>query len=138
MDNLAIIFRSGQFLAHQLHNEARGEAFFSDHAFLGDLYGTYEDGYDAIVERVIGLGVEDVDIPGWNQRAMKVYGGMAKGQSFSPENWPAVVLEVERAIQGEIRAYLKKGLASDGVQNLLQGMADESEMRVYKVKQRAS
>ena len=136
MDNLAVIFRAGQLLAHQLHNEVSGVSFFADHEFLGGLYGEYEEGYDAIVERVIGLGLEKVDIAGWNKRAVKVYGDMAGDKAFDAKKWPRYVLEVEKAIQAEIRDYLKKGECSDGVQNLLQGMADESEARSYKIGQR--
>ena len=52
--NLASYLRYMQFTAHIGHNVLGGETFFQDHAFLGDLYGTYEDAYDAVVERMIG------------------------------------------------------------------------------------
>ena len=58
MHDLAIILRSAQLYAHNAHNMTKGKTFFSDHKFFGQLYPVYEEAYDSIVERMIGLGYD--------------------------------------------------------------------------------
>ena len=56
MKDLAIHLRYLQLVAHNAHNEVAGPTFFANHEFLGELYPAYETAYDAVVERIIGLG----------------------------------------------------------------------------------
>lgn len=126
--NLASYLRYMQFYAHIGHNVLGGATFFQDHSFLGDLYGTYEDAYDSVIERMIGLeeplnlikihkdAVADLEIP-------KSY-----DQAFE------ALLECEKELCKKIEAIAPK--CSQGTMNLLADMADKSEMRQYKLKQR--
>lgn len=133
MDKLATTFRTAQLVAHNFHNLTRGVAFFADHEFFGELYGEYEGAYDSVVERDIGLGEEGFDIGLITREAGE------KASSYDPSDMAAdemcaVLLGMERIIQSEA-AEASKG-ASIGTQNLLADLADKSEMRVYKLRQR--
>ena len=55
MKELAILLRCLQLFSHNAHNLVEKSLFFQDHAFLGELYSTYEDAYDGVIERIIGL-----------------------------------------------------------------------------------
>lgn len=126
--NLASILRYLQFYAHLAHNSLGGETFFSDHAFLADLYSGYEEDYDSVVERMIGLeeecdllkihkdASEDLDIP----------------KSFKECFQNILVCEEDlcRAIDRLVED------SSEGTKQLIGNIADKSEMRQFKLKQR--
>lgn len=132
MHNLATLFRAAQLTAHDKHNTVYGATFFEDHEYLGGLYGTYESAYDSVIERIIGLG-EKPDISGGNIQAADLAKWLCDLEDN--DNWPRIFLEIESRIQKEVDACCKG--ASSGTLNFLQGLADESEQRVYKLGQRA-
>lgn len=126
--NLAGYLRYMQFQAHIGHNTLGGETFFQDHAFLGDLYATYEDAYDAVVERMIGLE-EPINL-------VKIHEDAVKDLSI-PKNYDEMfkeLLSCEEDLCKKIESIAPK--CSQGTMNLLADMADKSEMRQYKLKQR--
>lgn len=133
MINLAVAYRGAQLLAHAGHNLVSGPTFFSDHEYLGDLYGAYETAYDGLVEKVIGLGGA-IDIPAVTTKACAI------GASFNPQGKSAneifqAVLTLEKQFCVLIASALASG-CTNGVQNFLQGLCDESEARQYKIGQR--
>lgn len=130
MKKLAEIFRASQFYAHIAHNVASGSSFFSDHDYLGELYSAYESAYDDVVERMIGLG-QNPDLTEITMNAAKYIKGHTHD---STEQCFAYLLSMEQEICDEISSLVKD--ASDGTQNMLQDMADKSEMRQYKLGQR--
>jgi DNA-binding ferritin-like protein len=132
MHNLATLFRAAQLTAHEKHNTVTGESFFSDHKYLGNLYTTYEEAYDAVIERMIGLGVEP-KISDGNITAADLAKWFCDLEDI--KNWPKIFLEIETRVQKEVDACCKG--SSSGTLNFLQGLADESEQRVYKLGQRA-
>lgn len=132
MDHIAIQLRALQFLAHRAHNVVKGPTFMQDHEFLGELYPAYEGEYDDVVERVIGLGTEQLNISKVNQEAARISAVYEK--STDPDVFFRVLLQGEK----DLCALIKKAVpsATDGTQNLLQGIADSSEKRIFKLKQR--
>lgn len=130
MDKLATVFRAAQFYAHAAHNMTKGETFFSDHDYFGDLYGAYEEAYDGIIERMIGLSMK----PDINKITMDAAKVMAEYDYFSTAKCFTVLLETEMEICALIDKLNKN--ASLGTQNFLQGLADDSEKRQYKIGQR--
>lgn len=134
MDSLIIQLRALQFLAHRAHNVIKGSTLFEDHKFLGKLYPAYESAYDSAVERVIGLGLEKLNIAKVNIAAAKMSDIMP--DETKPEPFFRAILKGEKDLCGMIDEAVKK--ASQGTQNLLQGFADESEKRQFLIKQRLS
>ncbi len=126
--NLASLFRHLQFYAHFAHNSVGGETFIQDHAFLGELYAAYEDAYDLLIERMIGID-EPLDL-------LKIHQSASSDLSV-PKSFKEAF---EHILSGEedicaACEKIAKG-ASLGTENMLAGLADQSEMRQFKLKQR--
>lgn len=131
MHILAQLLRAAQLYTHFAHNTVSGPTFFSDHPFLGDLYGKYEGFYDDTIERMIGLG-EDISIPKITEKACSsacsVMTDKDSKQIFER------LLRINKQIYAEIGRCMKD--ADNGTQNLLQGFQDSLEGDDYKMKQR--
>lgn len=133
MTNIAIHLRSMQFFAHRAHNNVAGPTFFQDHEFLGDLYPAYEAAYDKVVEREKGLG-EKPDLASITVDAARMaamYPGVTDGTELV-----GILLRMEASLCKMIKAAVPG--STDGTQNLLQGIADDSEARQYQMKQRTA
>lgn len=134
MHDLAILFRAAQFVAHERHQLISGPSFVADHEFLGELYAAYEAAYDATVERMIGLQ-QPVD------PASITLDGATLASQFSSNHdvnvWPSSLQTVELRLRRQIDAALKDKGVSAGTANFLQGLADESEARSYKLLRRS-
>lgn len=129
---LTITYRAAQLIAHNFHNLAKGATFFEDHEFLGELYGTYESAYDALIERTLGL-TGSVDIIGINKKACEIAASVPV-DGKSNEDMFSVILSIEKTLCGLIKTSVPG--STDGTQNLLQGLSDESEARQYKLLRR--
>lgn len=127
MQDLAILLRAAQFFAHNAHNLASGETFFEDHEYFGELYGAYESAYDGVIERIIGLG----DTPNLVEITVMA---TDKLKAMGEEDAFAVLMKAERDICAACDAA-SEGETS-GTINFLQGLADASEQRQYKLRQR--
>jgi len=130
MHNTAIILRALQLYAHNAHNLAKGKTFLEDHEFLGELYGAYEGEYDSLVERMIGLGEE----PDLNEITKEAADAATANEFKDNDNAFSVLLVTEKELCSSIEKDMTD--ASNGTQNLLQTIADNSEMRQYKLKRR--
>lgn len=132
MHNLLIKLRHAQLWTHAAHNNIAGPSFFSDHAFLGDTYGAFEEAYDGLIEMMIAEGKEDVD-------ALDVtHDAAANAADFSATGTSKAIferlLELEQEIAGEINEVIDD--QSNAIQNYLQGLATDSLMRQYKIQKR--
>lgn len=128
---LTTLYRAAQLIAHNYHNLAKGPTFYQDHEVFGDLYGAYESSYDGLVERALGL-TGSVDLIGINRKACEIAAGTPIGATN--EEMFSNLLSLEKAFCGLIKASVPA--ATDGTQNFLQGLADESEQRQYKLTRR--
>lgn len=133
MVKLATHLRYMQFYAHNAHNMCQGDTFYSDHEELGDLYGVYTELYDSIVERMIGTG-KPIDLVKVQVDAAKMLDGEAEPKAFSAAFAGLLTCEQELC---KLLIEANEG-ASLGTQNLVQGIADDSEVRQYKLQQRLS
>jgi DNA-binding ferritin-like protein len=133
MHDLAKTYRAAQLFAHNAHNTIKGQTFFQDHEFFATTYGSFEEAYDAIIERMIGLGFV-FDIAALTKEA----GTLASTypvQKMNAKDLFESLLGFETIICTLIMAYMESK-STNGTQDLLQGLADDSEMRQYKIKQR--
>jgi len=134
MKDLAIALRAAQLFAHNAHNSTTGCTFFSDHEFLGEAYPAYEEAYDGVVERCIGLAI-DIDLCEITLAAAKA---ACKGISATSLTDSVNDFNNLYAMEKAICACVDDAIngTSNGTQNFLQGIADNSEMRQYKICQR--
>ena len=133
MDVLATTLRAAQLYAHAAHHGISGPTFLSDHEFLGEVYSALEDAFDKVVERSIALD-EPMDLAKINVDAASDASRFADPLTFSTAAVLAVVLAYERRICEEVD--LVNAGATIGTQNLLAQIADDSEMRQYKISRR--
>lgn len=131
MEDLALLLRAMQLFAHAAHNEACGPNFFADHDYFGSLYETYEEAYDGVIERIIGLG-GDPDICEINKKAAEM---AARCDCYPNDVAFGTLLSMEKELCDECKSA-QKG-QTIGTVNFLQGLADDSEKdRQYKIGQR--
>jgi len=122
--------RTMQLLAQRGHHLVQGPTFFSDHEKLQSFYEEYGDGFDSVAENMIGNGAVP-DFGMVNQDAAK---GSAAPSGRKPEQFFRTLLTMEEALQGAIKEEMAK--ATVGGQNLLQGLAMDSDRRKYLMKGR--
>ena len=130
LKNIATLYRALQLYTQAAHNKVSTCAFFADHAFLGEVYEAMESAYDSLVERAIGLG-EKLDLLAMNVDAAKAIEDL---KLEKPEVIWSQLLENENSLLEHLEEASTK--ASIGTQNLLAQLADDSEARIYKIKQR--
>lgn len=126
--NIAALLRYMQFYGHIGHNLLGGQTFFQDHSFLSELYSAYETHYDDIIERMIGLE-EELDLVEIQKESVS---GLKSPKSY--ESCYKDLLDCEIELCQMIEKLVKD--SSQGTANLIQGIADQSEVRQYKLKQR--
>lgn len=129
--NLASILRFLQLYAHNAHNLLGGPTFFSDHAFLGELYTTYESDYDAVVERTIGFK-GTIDLISIQKIAVQQLEKTGQCKTF--QECFGLCLKWEETLCKTIEKIAKD--STQGTTNMLADIADRSEMRQFKLKQR--
>jgi DNA-binding ferritin-like protein len=130
MDEIATVLRYLQLYSHQAHNLTKGLTFFQDHGFFGDLYPAYESAYDDVVERSIGLG-NPIDISIANKQAAE---RLPEDNETEVEACLKHILSAEIHLCQEIEKVCDS--CSIGTEQMLGNIADLSEVRQYKIKQR--
>lgn len=124
MQKLATTFRAAQMFAHAAHHSTAGPTFLSDHGFFGELYEAYGAAYDQVVERAIGRGAK-IDESQINSDAAGMFKYDASFQT---------ALFIEQTIEAELVACCDT--ATMGTRNMIEQLADDSEVRCYKIRQR--
>ena len=119
--------------AHAAHQSITGATFFQDHAFLSELYEAYNDAFDDLAERAIGLGEALNHASIFAEAAVQA-------KSLTGMKAPAMIFNALMLREAAVRKVLAEccGEATEGTANLLAQLADDSEKRAYKLKQRTS
>lgn len=133
MKELAILLNTLNLYAHQAHNTVSRLMFLQDHDFLTEIYTAADGAYDDVIERCIGLGMS-CDVQAINVEA----GGRAAKISLGNDNSTklAACLDLEKQIVAEIEKIVRGGKISLGTETMLGDIANASEIRQYKLKQR--
>jgi DNA-binding ferritin-like protein len=130
--DVALAFRSAQFIAHNSHNLIKGVTFLEDHEFLGELYQAYEQGYDKCIERIVAF-TGNADVIGITSKACAISAQFNPAGKTSNEIF-SFMLDLEKSICAAIKTAVPG--CSDGTQNLLQDLAEKSELRIYPISQK--
>ena len=130
---LAVQFLALQQLAYNAHHETEGETFMQDHEFFHDVNEVYGAIYDSLIERIKGLHGQPV------LRTIQTEAGSIVGSYASSTDSVVnynILLSKERDATEAINMAVKESTMDEGVRNLLCGIADESQVRQYKMQQR--
>lgn len=131
MKELIVLFRCMQLYAHNSHNLVSGPEFFSDHKFLGELYPIYETAYDNLVERMLGFSdLSPDELLNIQTLAFNLL-RQIKHSSNGKDIFKTLI-----TCEEEVQVLCGKVRASVGTLNFVQQLADDSEARSYKLKQR--
>jgi len=126
--------RATQIYYHHCHNLVAGEAFHSDHAFFAEAYQAFEGYYDSLVEYFIALfSNKKFKTNQVNKLVMEELEGIKVEEMCCCDMYETAV-KMELDFQKYIEAVNKVGRL--GLQNAVQGMATESDVRLYKIRQR--
>lgn len=118
---------------HQAHNTAARVPFFADHEAFGSFYAEMDSDYDSVAERMIGKGMdftlEEVMMP-----VMEKMSNLPPSMGDNKAMF-AYGLQLEEQLLRIIDEYIAKGV-SEGTRQMLGDIADRTEIRIYKIKQR--
>lgn len=133
------------YLLHQAHHwQTRGPSFYGDHLMFQRLYETLLPEMDSVAERVIarGFGPSAAKLVGASAVTAKTQALLnrwAPGESPESDDAMGLViqsLDAEITLLGRIDSMLATQKFSNGVQNLLQGIADKHEENTYLLQRR--
>lgn len=125
---VAFMAKTGNLWYHAAHNTVSTCAFHADHAFYGEAYAAFDAAYDDLIERQIGL-TGSADIVGVNTSALEAFAKL----SLDTDSLVETAMELERDFISAIEGAM--GI-STGTDDLLAGLANAAEVRLYKLRQR--
>jgi DNA-binding ferritin-like protein len=144
---LSIVLQGAQmlYLLHQTHHwQAKGDSFYGDHLLFERLYNDVLADIDATAEKSVGMGgIENVSLMPRIQNVCWLL------ECTEPQNvMPQPTQLIERSLTAELMFLGLCNLAADslkahgqltrGVDNMLAGIEDKSEARIYLLRQRLS
>lgn len=136
MKELLYLLRSMQIYSQSAHHLVKGTPFHSDHAFFGDVYNAVAGDFDDVAERIVGLyGEEHLDLQNVMQAVtMKLSDAPSVGVADNKVFYE-YQLKMEDKLKGLVKQIIASGV-SPGLEQLIGDIANKSEMRCYKIKQR--
>lgn len=131
-------------MMHQTHHwQTRGSSFYGDHLLFERLYNDSVGFVDQLAERSVGSGSRELVCPKHQAtmiRALVFHWSQGTSDDPSPAEMVSTSLEIVRCVIDCISAARydlnQKGQLSDGIDNLLQGVADKHEEFTYLLQQR--
>lgn len=137
MNELLVHLRAMQLFTHNAHNMCARLAFFQDHEFFGETYKSIENSYDDVIERIIGLTSED-SVLSLQDIISRVDIKLKNAPSKSvKENLTFYTFLLE--METQLYVIIEKIITSKptcGTEQLVGEIANQCEMRQYKIKQR--
>jgi hypothetical protein len=133
-------------MLHQTHHwQTRGPNFLADHHLFEQLYNETLPLVDQLAERAVGLGSPVIVNPVIQAtHQLLIIKGLCNGVALEPTPDQLVLISLNGVLRFLVLHGLaynlleKKGQLTHGLDNLLQGIADRSEVFLYLLKQRAA
>ena len=119
-------------LYQHAHWKCKGDNFFGDHLLFERLYGETNGEIDAVAEKIIGLSSDPelINPDSDSTTTAKLLKEMANDDM----DFATQAVNAEKGLLALIKALLPE--ATDGLSNLLEGIADLHEGHVYLLQQR--
>ena len=143
MTYLLAVLRADYLIHQTAHWQTRGGHYYSDHILFQRLYEDSLDLIDSVAERAIGLGAPAHVALMPQVKAMQAFVGVVCSSVAAPNaetlvktslKAESLTLEVIKRVKTAIEA---NGGLTEGLDDLLQGVASKHEEFVYLLKQRA-
>lgn len=130
---------------HQNHHwTCMGDPFYGDHLLFSKLYEAVDGEVDPVAEKVIGLGCTlNVNPQLMYSQVLKLLSGVGSASTIPQSsdlarNSLMVELNFLKVVDSCRSSLEESGLLTNGVDNMLQDIADKHEGHVYLLKQRCS
>ena len=137
MLELSVLVRALQLSVHHAHLLCARAVFMPDHLLLGDIYGQAEDWFDAVSERMIGLGQEsELELGAFMKAVSEKMKSMPSTGVKENSEFFVSVMGMLNEITDMIEKLCKEKGMSQGTLNMLAGIADQAEVFKYKVGRR--
>ncbi len=136
MKELLALLRAMQLYAHSSHLLVSRDTFQQDHDFFKELYKEVENDYDDVAERIIGLfGDNSLQLQTLLQNVLKKIQDCPSTDAQQNSDFYSYQLKLEDRLTGLISNIIKAGV-TPGTEQLIGDIANKSESRKYKIKQR--
>ncbi len=144
---LSVILVHLKFLAevHQTHHwTCMGDPYYGDHLLFTRLYDGVKCEIDTVAEKAVGLGsTSNVDLSLVTSQVMRLVSGYGMTTTIPQSTDLArrsLMAEMNflKVIDRMIECLDECGMLTNGIDNMLQGIADVHEGHVYLLKQRCS
>lgn len=136
MINIAILLKLMNIFTHNCHNIVAHVSFFSDHEKLAEFYDKYDEDYDDVIERYIGInGVESIDLIEINNAANNALSNYPIDYKSNRDCF-RILLELEQKLCMFIEEEISTVKHSEGTKQLLGEICNQSEKRQYLIKRR--
>lgn len=136
MKELMYLLRAMQIYSQNAHHLVKGTPFHSDHAFFGDVYNGLAGDFDDVAERIIGVYGEDhLDLQNMLQTVLVKLSDAPSVGTTENKVFYEYQLKMEDKLKNLIKQIISSGV-SPGIEQLIGDIANKSEMRCYKIKQR--
>ena len=130
------LLRAMQIYSHNAHHLIKGNSFFGDHEFFGDVYLKLEDDFDSVAERIIGLfGEEPLNLQVMMVEVTKRLANCPSTGVIDIKDFFSYQLKLELSLCDLVRQILMKNV-TPGTEQLIGEICNQSEIRQYKLKQR--
>jgi DNA-binding ferritin-like protein len=137
MKNLLSYARALSQMYQHMHWRASGQNYYGDHLLYERLYDGVQDEIDIIAEKIIGIE-DDSNAVGPASDADLTASLVKKFTSDgdSPDEFPQQAINAEKGFLELISSLVEKGI-SDGIDDMLQSIANKHEEHLYLLQQRA-
>ena len=129
---LATQFRAAHLFSHKAHVNVDGDSFIANHEWLGEIYPQFDGYWDALTERIKGLGGAAM-IDKVNSDAAKMSEALGEGDN---NFYFRTILQMISQAVFEINAAAKEPTMDEGVRDLIVGISSELQVLQYKIQQR--
>ena len=135
--SVSVMLRAVYLMHQAAHWQTKGPSFVGDHKLFGDLYDATHDEIDMVSERAVALGDPLLVCPlKSSELAMEILEALGRACDVpEPDKLMQLSLDAEQGLL-QVIASAMKGDMTDGVSNLLQGIADKHESHVHLLQQR--
>lgn len=145
---LSVVLVHLKFLStlHENHHwTCMGDPFYGDHLLFSRLYDAVDAEIDPVAEKAVGLGcTSNVNPHLIHSQVLKLLSNSGMSQATIPQSSDlarkSLVAEMNflKVIESCRSSLEECGLLTNGVDNMLQDIADKHEGHVYLLKQRCS
>lgn len=139
MTNLTVLLsylRALYQMYQHMHWKAEGPNYYSDHLLYQRLYEGVEDELDGVAEKIIGLHNDPHMIDSITDSATAAQAvEMLMEDRHDPETFQKTAIRAERILLKLIKQLMEED-TTDGLEDMLQGLANKHEEHLYLLQQR--